>query len=138
MDNTEKNKKHPDPRNWQGSGNRSIANMFIDPRSERLPSPRSSSRRWAKRREKRKMKKNDYFIDCPLCGVPPPRRRRRRSSAAAVTTRKKPRSHEDHEDRHEDVLEGSSTGSFPDEKLRAVSFVLVPSWLLLGHRRSTE
>jgi hypothetical protein len=26
----------------------------------------------AKRREKRKMKKNDYFIDCPLCGVPPP------------------------------------------------------------------
>jgi hypothetical protein len=30
MDNTEKNKNVPDPRNWQGSGNRSIANMFID------------------------------------------------------------------------------------------------------------
>ena len=30
MDNTEKNKNIPDPRNWQGSGNRSIANMFID------------------------------------------------------------------------------------------------------------
>jgi len=26
----------------------------------------------AARREKRKMKKNDFFIDCPLCGVPPP------------------------------------------------------------------
>jgi hypothetical protein len=26
----------------------------------------------AERRETRKMKKNDYFIDCPLCGVPTP------------------------------------------------------------------
>ena len=30
MDNTPNNKNIPDPRNWQGSGNRSIANMFID------------------------------------------------------------------------------------------------------------
>ena len=29
-DNTPANKNVPDPRNWQGSGNRSIANMFID------------------------------------------------------------------------------------------------------------
>ncbi len=30
MNNTPSNKNVPDPRNWQGSGNRSIANMFID------------------------------------------------------------------------------------------------------------
>ena len=30
MDNTIGNKNIPDPRNWQGSGNRSVANMFID------------------------------------------------------------------------------------------------------------
>ena len=30
MNNTPTNKNVPDPRNWQGSGNRSIANMFID------------------------------------------------------------------------------------------------------------
>ena len=30
MDNSPSNKNVPDPRNWQGSGNRSVANMFID------------------------------------------------------------------------------------------------------------
>ena len=30
MDNSPTNKNVPDPRNWQGSGNRSVANMFID------------------------------------------------------------------------------------------------------------
>ena len=30
MDNSPANKNVPDPRNWQGSGNRSVANMFID------------------------------------------------------------------------------------------------------------
>ena len=30
MDNSPANKNIPDPRNWQGSGNRSVANMFID------------------------------------------------------------------------------------------------------------
>ena len=45
MDNTPNNKNIPDPRNWQGSGNRSIANMFIDLGPERRRSPRTSSRR---------------------------------------------------------------------------------------------
>ena len=30
MDNSPTNRNVPDPRNWQGSGNRSVANMFID------------------------------------------------------------------------------------------------------------
>ena len=30
MNNSPSNKNVPDPRNWQGSGNRSVANMFID------------------------------------------------------------------------------------------------------------
>ena len=30
MNNTESNPNVPDPRNWQGSGNRSVTNMFID------------------------------------------------------------------------------------------------------------
>ncbi|HVG84433.1 MAG TPA: cytochrome c [Vicinamibacterales bacterium] len=72
MDNTEKNKNIPDPRNWQGSGNRSIANMFIDLGQSVYLTEEQFQDEMAKRREKRKMKKNDYFIDCPLCGVPPP------------------------------------------------------------------
>jgi len=72
MDNTEKNKNIPDPRNWQGSGNRSIANMFIDLGQSVALTEEQFQEEMAARREKRKMKKNDYFIDCPLCGVPPP------------------------------------------------------------------
>ena len=30
MNNSETNRNVPDPRNWQGSGNRSVTNMFID------------------------------------------------------------------------------------------------------------
>jgi hypothetical protein len=72
MDNTEKNKNIPDPRNWQGSGNRSIANMFIDLGQTVGLTEEQFQAEMAKRREKRNMKKNDFFIDCPLCGVPAP------------------------------------------------------------------
>jgi hypothetical protein len=72
MDNTEKNKNIPDPRNWQGSGNRSIANMFIDLGQSISLTEEQFQKEMADRRERRKMKKNDFFIDCPLCGVPPP------------------------------------------------------------------
>ncbi|MEJ7666475.1 MAG: hypothetical protein WKG07_46640 [Hymenobacter sp.] len=47
MDNTPNNKNIPDPRNWQGSGNRSIANMFIDlGQIMPLTDARSSRPRW--------------------------------------------------------------------------------------------
>ncbi len=72
MDNSEKNKNIPDPRNWQGSGNRSVANMFIDLGQSIALTEEQFQKEMAERRERRGMKKNDYFIDCPLCGVPPP------------------------------------------------------------------
>lgn len=72
MDNSEKNKNIPDPRNWQGSGNRSVANMFIDLGQSIALSEEQFQKEMAERRERRGMKKGDYFIDCPLCGVPPP------------------------------------------------------------------
>ena len=43
MDNTAGNRNIPDPRNWQGSGNRSMHNLT----------------------------KNDHFIGCPLCMAMP-------------------------------------------------------------------
>jgi len=72
MDNTEENRNIPDPRNWQGSGNRSIANMFIDLGQSINLTEEQFQAEMARRRERRQMKKNDVFIDCPLCGVPPP------------------------------------------------------------------
>jgi hypothetical protein len=72
MDNTRQNKNIPDPRNWQGSGNRSVANMFIDLGQSVALTEEQFQEEMALRRERRKMKKNDYFVDCPLCGVPPP------------------------------------------------------------------
>ena len=72
MDNTPGNKNIPDPRNWQGSGNRSVANMFIDLGQSVALTEEQFQAEMAKRRTARQMKKNDYFLDCPLCGVPPP------------------------------------------------------------------
>jgi hypothetical protein len=46
MDNSPTNKNVPDPRNWQGSGNRSVANMFIDLGSAWRSPTNSSRRRW--------------------------------------------------------------------------------------------
>ena len=72
MDNTPGNKNIPDPRNWQGSGNRSVANMFIDLGQSVALTEEQFQAEMAKRRTARQMKKNDYFLDCPLCGLPPP------------------------------------------------------------------
>jgi mono/diheme cytochrome c family protein len=72
MDNSKRNKNIPDPRNWQGSGNRSIANMFIDLGQSIALTDEQFQEEMARRRERRRMKKNDFFVDCPLCGVPPP------------------------------------------------------------------
>ena len=70
MDNTEKNKNIPDPRNWQGSGNRSIANMFIDLGYSVSLTEEQFQAEMAKRRANMKSR-NDYDIGCPLCWAPP-------------------------------------------------------------------
>ena len=72
MDNTPNNKNIPDPRNWQGSGNRSIANMFIDLGQIMPLTDAEFQDEMAKRREKLGPNRPDVIIGCPLCNVIPP------------------------------------------------------------------
>jgi hypothetical protein len=72
MDNSPSNKNVPDPRNWQGSGNRSVANMFIDLGQGVALSDEQFQEAMADRRAKRRLTKNDVVIGCPLCMVMPP------------------------------------------------------------------
>jgi hypothetical protein len=71
MDNTPANKNIPDPRNWQGSGNRSVANMFIDLGMRVSLTDEQFEAEMAKRRQKLNLTKNDVVIGCPLCLTPP-------------------------------------------------------------------
>ncbi|MBI3401647.1 MAG: hypothetical protein HY048_09525 [Acidobacteria bacterium] len=71
MDNSPTNKNVPDPRNWQGSGNRSVANMFIDLGMRVALTDEQFQGEMAKRRERLHLTKNDYVIGCPLCLVTP-------------------------------------------------------------------
>jgi hypothetical protein len=72
MDNSPTNKNVPDPRNWQGSGNRSVANMFIDLGMRVALNDDQFQEEMARRREKLHLTKNDVVIGCPLCLVIPP------------------------------------------------------------------
>ncbi len=71
MDNSPTNKNVPDPRNWQGSGNRSVANMFIDLGMRVALTDEQFQEEMAKRREHLHVTKNDNVIGCPLCNVLP-------------------------------------------------------------------
>ena len=71
MDNSPANKNVPDPRNWQGSGNRSVANMFIDLGMGLQLTDEQFQEEMAKRREKMRLTQQDVLIGCPLCNVPP-------------------------------------------------------------------
>ncbi len=72
MDNTPNNKNIPDPRNWQGSGNRSIANMFIDLGQSVPLTDDQFQQEMAERRRKLGPNRPDVIIGCPLCNVIPP------------------------------------------------------------------
>jgi hypothetical protein len=72
MDNTPNNKNIPDPRNWQGSGNRSIANMFIDLGQSVPLTDDEFQQEMAERRKKLGPNRPDVIIGCPLCNVTPP------------------------------------------------------------------
>ena len=67
MDNSPSNKNVPDPRNWQGSGNRSVANMFIDLGEGVALSDEQFEAEMAKRRA---ASKDDIILGCPLCNMP--------------------------------------------------------------------
>ena len=72
MDNTAGNKNIPDPRNWQGSGNRSVSNMFIDLGNGVSMTDEQFNEAMAERREMHNLTRNDHVIGCPLCPVIPP------------------------------------------------------------------
>jgi len=67
MDNSPSNKNVPDPRNWQGSGNRSVANMFIDLGNRVSLTEDQFQEEMAKRRAANPGK--DVFLGCPLCSL---------------------------------------------------------------------
>ncbi|MBI3403292.1 MAG: hypothetical protein HY048_17915 [Acidobacteria bacterium] len=67
MDNSPTNKNVPDPRNWQGSGNRSVANMFIDLGNRVALTDEQFKEEMAKRVAS--APGQDVYRGCPLCGV---------------------------------------------------------------------
>ena len=67
MNNSPSNKNVPDPRNWQGSGNRSIANMFID-LGNRVALTDEQFQDEMKARIAANPGK-DIILGCPLCGI---------------------------------------------------------------------
>ncbi|MCG8413551.1 MAG: cytochrome c [Pseudomonadales bacterium] len=68
--NTESNTNIPDPRNWQGSGNSSIQNMFIDLGLKLALTEDQFFEAMEERREVLNLGPNDHVIGCPLCTVP--------------------------------------------------------------------
>jgi hypothetical protein len=73
MNNSPANKNVPDPRNWQGSGNRSVANMFIDLGQRVSLTDEQFRDEMARRRSKLNLTPNDNLIGCPLCTFTAPR-----------------------------------------------------------------
>jgi hypothetical protein len=71
FDSTAANKNVPDPRNWSGSGNRSITNMFIDLGQQLTLSDEKFEEEMAKRRVKMHYRPNEVVIGCPLCNGDP-------------------------------------------------------------------
>jgi len=71
MDNSPANKNIPDPRNWSGSGNRSVTNMFIDLGNRVSLTDEQFQREMAERREKLKLTRNSVVRGCPLCNITP-------------------------------------------------------------------
>ena len=70
MNNTETNPNVPDPRNWQGSGNRSVTNMFIDLGIRVTMTDEQFFEAMEERRQALSLGPNDHVIGCPLCGAP--------------------------------------------------------------------
>ena len=71
MDNSPSNKNVPDSRNWQGSGNRSVANMFIDLGARVSLTDDQFKEEMLKRRAHNP--RTDVILGCPLCfSVEPP------------------------------------------------------------------
>ena len=72
MNNSESNPNLPDTRNWQGSGNRSVANMFLELGLQIELTDEEFVQEMSERVEALGVTKNDYIFGCPLClaGMP--------------------------------------------------------------------
>ena len=70
MNNTSTNPNVPDPRNWQGSGNRSVTNMFIDLGMRVKMNDEQFFEEMENRRKVLNLGPNDHVIGCPLCLAP--------------------------------------------------------------------
>ena len=70
FDNTSANYNVPDARNWQGSGNRSVTNMFIDLGIRVTMTDEQFEEEMEKRRKNLNLGPNDHVIGCPLCAAP--------------------------------------------------------------------
>jgi hypothetical protein len=71
MDNTAANSNVTDPRNWSGSGNRSISNMFIDLGRSLTLTDDEFYEEMAKRKTDLKLRPHEMLIGCPLCTTDP-------------------------------------------------------------------
>lgn len=67
MDNSPSNRNVPDPRNWQGSGNRSVTNMFLELGNKVSMTDAQLEEEMMKRRALHP--DADHFLGCPLCSV---------------------------------------------------------------------
>jgi mono/diheme cytochrome c family protein len=67
MENSPANKNVTDPRNWQGSGNRSVTNMFLELGNRVAMTDEQFNEEMMKRRAAHP--DQDHFIGCPLCSV---------------------------------------------------------------------
>jgi len=70
MNNTDTNPNVPDSRNWQGSGNRSVTNMFIDLGMRVALTEDQFYEEMTNRRRELQLGPNDHQIGCPLCLAP--------------------------------------------------------------------
>jgi mono/diheme cytochrome c family protein len=71
FDTTPANRNVPDPRNWSGSGHRSVDNMMINLMQAITLTDDQFDAEVAKRRQKLGLKPGQTVIGCPTCGAPP-------------------------------------------------------------------
>ena len=70
MNVTASNINVPDIRNWSGSGNRSVSNMFAELGEHVELTEEQFQQEMAERREALDLGPNDHVIGCPLCTLP--------------------------------------------------------------------
>jgi mono/diheme cytochrome c family protein len=71
FDTTPANKNVVDPRNWSGSGHRSVDNMMINLMQAILLTDEQFQAEMAKRRERLNLTDGRTVLGCPLCGAAP-------------------------------------------------------------------